>query len=149
METRTWSISSKLSVLIRRGGILIFALLTTDRCHSGELFYVFGTVIRMGLPPRDQYDVPMSQFTLDTWTAFARTYNPNPSLAYLNARGFTNTTIEIEEAGTSWQPVSDTMEGLTLRLMQYPSKQESFEVYGSQSQCDVFGFGLDYYEPNG
>ncbi len=30
------------------------------RCHSGELYYVFGNLARQGLPPRDDYDLPSS-----------------------------------------------------------------------------------------
>lgn len=115
------------------------------KCHSGELYYVFGSLLFNNLLPRDQLDIPMSQFTLDSWTAFARTYDPNPSLAYLSARGFTNTSAEVRRAGR-WIPVSNSTEGLTLRLLQYPSVQESFGVYGPQSQCVALGFPLDYWE---
>lgn len=118
----------------------------TYRCHSGELFYVFGTQVYWGLPSRDQYDVPMSQFALDSWTAFARTYNPTPAAAYLNARGFSNTTKALKESGSVWQPVGNSTAGQTLRLMQYPPVEEGFGIYGPQSQCVALGFPLDYYE---
>jgi hypothetical protein len=115
------------------------------KCHSGELYYVFGTLLFNGLPPRDQYDIPMSQFTVDTWAAFVRTYNPTPDPAFLAARGFTNTTAEIARSGEQWMPV-EVGQPLTLRLMEYPSMEESFGIYGKRSECDVLGFPRDYYE---
>ncbi len=69
------------------------------RCHSGELQYVFGTFQYAGLPIRDQFDVPFAQFIVDTWSSFAWTFDPNPSWAFLNARGFSNTTLGLKVAG--------------------------------------------------
>lgn len=115
------------------------------KCHSGELYYVFGTVLFNGLPPRDQYDIPMSQFTVDTWSAFARTYNPTPDLAYLEARGFTNTTAELAKSGQAWTPVI-AGQPLTLRMMEYPSAQEPFAIYDGQVECRALDFPIDYYE---
>lgn len=86
----------------------------------------------------------MSQFTLDTWTSFARSYNPTPDAAYLLSRGFTNTTKEIAAAGSAWRPVG--ADDLTLRLMQYPSVQEGFGVYAGEGECEALGYGIDYYE---
>lgn len=113
------------------------------KCHSGDLYYTFGTIVFNGLPLRDDHDIPMSQFIVDTWSAFARSYDPNPSMAYLEARGFTNTSREIQRRGT-WSPVKDG--DYTLRLLEYPSSEFDFWVYGSQAQCDAVGFPLDYYE---
>ncbi|KAI7229878.1 alpha/beta-hydrolase [Hortaea werneckii] len=114
------------------------------KCHSGELYYAFGTIVFNGLPIRDDYDIPMSQFTVDTWSSFARTYDPNPDSLYLEARGFTNTTAEIARSGSRWAPVDENH--LTLRLMEYPSTQAPFDIYASQEQCRALGFGIDYYE---
>ncbi|KAK4554546.1 hypothetical protein LTR86_008400 [Recurvomyces mirabilis] len=114
------------------------------KCHSGELYYVFGSVIFNGLPHRDDNDIPMSQFIVDTWSAFARTYNPTPEMAYLQARGFTNTTAELQRSGSTWRPVSEG--GLTLRLLEYPSVEEPFSVYDGQPECVALGFPIDYYE---
>ncbi|KAK3115632.1 hypothetical protein LTR53_004839 [Teratosphaeriaceae sp. CCFEE 6253] len=114
------------------------------KCHSGELYYVFGTLAFNGLPARDEYDIPMSQFTVDTWSSFARTYDPNPDLAYLRARGFPNTTAEIERSGSRWTPVTEG--DLTLRLMQYPSVEEDFGIYDGRAECQALGFPINYYE---
>jgi carboxylesterase type B len=114
------------------------------KCHSGDLYYVFGTILFNGLPLRDDLDIPMSQFSVDTWAAFARTYDPNPDPKFLETRGFENTTKAIEESGTMWSPVRPG--SYTLRLMEYPSSQQSFEIYGSQAECRAVGLGLEYYE---
>ncbi|EOD43465.1 putative candidate carboxylesterase from carbohydrate esterase family ce10 protein [Neofusicoccum parvum UCRNP2] len=53
------------------------------KCHSGELYYVFGNLVRSGLPLRDEGDVPFAQHVLDAWTAFARTGDPNPDAAWV------------------------------------------------------------------
>ena len=86
----------------------------------------------------------MSQFIVDTWSAFARTYNPTPDTAYLQARGFTNTTAELQKSGTTWRPVSEG--DLTLRLLEYPSVEEPFSVYDGQPECVALGYPIDYYE---
>ena len=113
------------------------------KCHSGELYYVFGSLLFNGLPPRDDFDIPMSQFTLDTWSSFARTHNPTPDLRFLQARGFTNTTTEILRS-LPWEQVGDGRR--RLRLMQYPSLEEPFGIYDGQVECEDLGFGIGYYE---
>ncbi|KAJ4395111.1 hypothetical protein N0V85_006681 [Neurospora sp. IMI 360204] len=58
------------------------------RCHSGELYYVFGNLARQGLPVRDEKDLPFEQFVLDSFASFIRTGDPNPDEGFLRARGF-------------------------------------------------------------
>jgi hypothetical protein len=122
------------------------------KCHSGELTYVFGGLGYQGLPDRDGLDIPMSQFTLDSWTAFARTYDPNPDAAFLAARHFTNTSMEIQLSGSTWDPISVTdsssFESLSLRVFQWPSYEAPFDIFSSADRCDAFGFTIDYYEKN-
>ncbi|KAK3079717.1 hypothetical protein LTS18_004073 [Coniosporium uncinatum] len=113
------------------------------KCHSGELYYSFGILVYNGLPVRDQFDIPMSQFVLDSWTAFAKMGNPNPDVRFLEARGFVNTTRAVEASG-AWKAVGGN--DLTLELMQYPPVQEGFGIYGGQEQCQALGFLIDYYE---
>ncbi|KAG5220135.1 alpha/beta-hydrolase [Salix suchowensis] len=48
------------------------------QCHSGELYYVFGTLGQFPLPFRDDDDLGFNQFILDSWASFARTFDPNP-----------------------------------------------------------------------
>lgn len=112
------------------------------KCHSGELYYVFGTLLRNGLRLRDQDDLPFGQFTLDSWTSFARKGDPNPDEGFLRARGFRSTLSEVQKAG-KWRPVSlesDSPE--QVRLLQWPSKQVG---WSEQTQCNVLGLPLDYY----
>ncbi|KAH8809183.1 Alpha/Beta hydrolase protein [Xylogone sp. PMI_703] len=109
------------------------------KCHSGELYFVFGTVLRMGLPLRDENDLPFEQFILDSWSSFARSYNPNPNLAFLAARGYSNTADELAAAGL-WQPLSP--EKYSFRELQWPSHQMDFR---DGPQCDILGYPLDYY----
>ncbi|KAH6715868.1 cholinesterase [Leptodontidium sp. MPI-SDFR-AT-0119] len=109
------------------------------KCHSGELYYVFGTIARTGLPFRDENDLPFSQFILDSWASFARSYNPNPNKGLLKARGYTNTLKELEMAG-EWKPVRTG--GQDMRQLQWPSKQVDFR---DVEQCEALGWPLDYY----
>ncbi|KAF2475679.1 alpha/beta-hydrolase [Lindgomyces ingoldianus] len=110
------------------------------KCHSGELYYVFGTLVRQGRPPRDDSDIPFSQYVVDTWTAFARNHNPNPSLDFLAARGFTNTSTAVSESG-SWEPVK--AEKPMVRILDKNVREEGFREL---EQCAVLGYPLKYYE---
>ncbi|KAF2684484.1 cholinesterase [Lentithecium fluviatile CBS 122367] len=108
-------------------------------CHSGELYSVFGTIIRQGRQPRDQNDIPFSQYLLDSWTAFGRTKNPNPARDFLRARGFANTSA-IVEGTTPWGTVDAG--NPKLRALNVKPKDEGFREL---EQCAVLGFPLDYY----
>ncbi|KAF8585026.1 cholinesterase [Ramaria rubella] len=110
------------------------------QCHSGELYYVFGNLGQFSLPFRDDTDLLMSQLSLDLWVAFASTFNPNPSQAYLSARNYQNTLAEVRRSGT-WEPVN--VQNPTLRRMDFPSSQNAFEEI---EQCDFLGFPLSFYE---
>lgn len=109
------------------------------RCHSGELYYVFGNVIRQGRPPRDKDDVPFSQFMVDSWTAFGRTADPNPGLGFLRARGFDNTHDTVEKS-SAWKPVEAG--DPKLRVLDVEPKNEGFR---EMEQCMVLDYPLNYY----
>ena len=112
------------------------------KCHSGELFYVFGTLTRMGFPLRDANDLLFEQYILDSWTSFARTYDPNPNPDFLKARGYSNTITALEESGV-WAPLSNGgPNGLSARLLQWPSKMVQFP---EADQCEALGWPLDLY----
>ncbi|KAN0105826.1 cholinesterase [Hyaloscypha variabilis] len=111
------------------------------KCHSGELYYQFGNIVRQGLPLRDDNDLPFSQFVLDSWVSFARSGDPNPDRSFLKARGYVNTSWALEAAG-EWMPVEDG--NWTMRELQWPSKQVGFR---DVEQCSVLGWPLDYYSP--
>ncbi|KAJ0116365.1 crystal protein [Diaporthe amygdali] len=110
------------------------------RCHSGELYYVFGNVAFEGLPERDDNDLPFEQFALDSFTSFVRTYDPNPDRAFLEARHYTNTSMELDRTG-SWRPA--TQGNLTLRALTWGSYQDSFR---ESQQCEALGVPLTYWE---
>ncbi|KAI1457221.1 alpha/beta-hydrolase [Annulohypoxylon moriforme] len=110
------------------------------KCHSGELYYIFGNLARQGLPMRDEFDLAFEQFIVDTFSSFARTFDPSPDIEFLEARGFTSTLEEIERSG-KWE-ASTYEEGMTMRTLQWPSFQGPFLEL---KQCDALGLGLDYY----
>ncbi|OZJ03345.1 hypothetical protein BZG36_04204 [Bifiguratus adelaidae] len=112
------------------------------KCHSGELMYVFGSLDRLSQPLRDNDDLPFMQFIIDTWASYARSYNPNPDPAFLQARGFTNSSNELEMAG-QWQPINTGK--VTMRQLQWPSFQTDFIEL---QQCNSLGFPLSYYMTN-
>lgn len=110
------------------------------KCHSGELYYVFGNVLRQGLPFRDEYDLPFEQFVLDSWAAFARSMNPTPEFGYLKARGYESTLRQVEESG-SWMPFARGEYRLK-RLQWPPSMAELDET----EQCRALNLSLTYYD---
>lgn len=111
------------------------------KCHSGELTTVFGTVVSTGRPLRDDYDIPFSQFVLDSWSAFARTGDPNPDPAFLKARGFTNTTVMLEVQGI-WDPVD--VKNPMLKALDV-GERGGMTGFREEAQCKALGFGLEYY----
>ena len=110
------------------------------KCHSGEEFYTFGTVLWNNLPIRDELDIPFEQVVVDHWSSFGRTHDPNPDPAYLKARGYYNTAREVAVTG-QWNKVDAAAP--TLRQLQWTSDQIPFK---EKTQCAVLGFPLDYYE---
>jgi carboxylesterase type B len=113
------------------------------KCHSGELYYEFGTAIREGRQPRDQDDIPFSQYLMDTWTAFGRTKNPNPDLEFLQARGFTNTSAVVKKVAP-WKPTSARES--KLRVLDVRPRDEGFREV---KQCEVLELPTDYYLDSG
>ncbi|BFZ64266.1 hypothetical protein YB2330_005407 [Saitoella coloradoensis] len=113
------------------------------KCHSGELYYVFGN-LPTNRPPRDQNDIPFEQEMVDIWTSFARTYNPNPDPRYLTVRNYTSTQEELKAEG-SWTPVTKrSLEqgGMPVRELMWPSYQTG---WGDMEQCAYLGYPIDYY----
>ncbi|PPR02327.1 hypothetical protein CVT24_011668 [Panaeolus cyanescens] len=110
------------------------------RCHSGELYYMFGTLGQDSQPFRDAGDLLMSQVSVDAWGAFARTFNPNPSSRYLTARGYQSTLEVLEKEGRWNEVVRGGMAGAggnALRILDVPFRNEGWR---ETSQCDVLGF---------
>ncbi|KAL4898344.1 Alpha/Beta hydrolase protein [Aspergillus ambiguus] len=109
------------------------------KCHSGELFYVFGNLRRQGLALRDEFDLPFSQFVLDSWASFARTGNPSPDEELLAARGYSNTKAGMMASG-AWKPFSPG--SYELMRLQWPGDVAPLEEL---KQCQALGLPLDYY----
>ncbi|KAI0346501.1 carboxylesterase from carbohydrate esterase [Trametopsis cervina] len=111
------------------------------KCHSGELYYVFGT-LPANLPYRDANDLPFTQLSLDSWASFARTYNPNPDPAFLQARGYSDT-AKLFAAQPKWDPVtSKNINTSPLRELQLPSFMSPFK---EQAQCSFLNYPLSYW----
>lgn len=108
------------------------------KCHSGELYYVFGNIRRQGLTFRDALDLPFGQYVLDSWASFARNAKPTPDSGFLKARGYINTTQEIENNG-SWESFGRSGQ---MRLLQWPSGMSDLE---DSDQCRELNLALDYY----
>lgn len=109
------------------------------KCHSGDLYYVFGTLLRQGRPARDEDDIPFSQYIVDTWTAFAREKDPNPDLEYLRARGYTNTSAAVGRS-PPWNPVQSGKP--SLRILDTTA---THVWWREVEQCAVVRFPIDYY----
>ncbi|KAF2999745.1 hypothetical protein E8E13_004705 [Curvularia kusanoi] len=112
------------------------------KCHSGDLYYVFGTLVREGAHIRDDNDIPFSQYILDSWTAFARTGVPVPEQKYLEVRGFTNTSALVGRAG-EWLPVESAVNGTVLRELDVDTKNIGWEEL---EQCKALRLAFDYYD---
>ncbi|KAH6612142.1 Alpha/Beta hydrolase protein [Boeremia exigua] len=109
------------------------------KCHSGELYYVFGTLVREGARVRDDADIVFAQYVLDSWAAFARTGDPVPEARFLEARGFSNTTAGVRRAG-AWKAVE---EGGALKVLDVRARSEGWREV---EQCEALGMGLGYYD---
>ncbi|KAG6919773.1 hypothetical protein DXG01_001612 [Tephrocybe rancida] len=110
------------------------------RCHSGELYYMFGNLGQDLKPFRDADDLVLSQVSVDMWGAFARSSNPNPSSAFLAARGYTNTAKVLERFG-QWQPVSSKTK-TPLRIIDTQFKNSPWI---DEAQCQLLGFPSSLY----
>ncbi|KAL2181338.1 Alpha/Beta hydrolase protein [Thermothelomyces heterothallicus CBS 202.75] len=115
------------------------------RCHSGELYYVFGNLHRQGLPMRDDGDLAFEQTVLDSFASFIRTGDPNPDDAWLRARGYQQQQQQQQQGRKRdrWEP-STKRGGLKLRLLDWPASRMS--GFREEKQCESLGLGLGFYE---
>lgn len=127
-----------------------------EKCHSGDLLYVFGNLNRMGLPLRDDRDLPFSQFALDLFSSFARTYDPNPDPAYLTARGY-NTSLDLVNKSGQWKP---SVKGqMATKILDWPGANTEVDFpapdenmmsdFRDLDQCKYLGLPITYYATSG
>lgn len=64
------------------------------RCHSGDLYEVFGTYYIFNQPVRVYADIEYTNAVQDMWTSFAKTGNPNPDPEYLRVREYGSSSSE-------------------------------------------------------
>ncbi len=82
------------------------------------------------------------QMQLDTWTSFARTFNPNPEPAFLDVRGYTASAKQLS-AQEEWVAVSKSnINTKPLRQLEWPSFMTEFK---EQSQCSFLNFSLNSF----
>lgn len=111
------------------------------RCHSGELYYVFGNLARNNLPMRDSADLPFMQYVLDSFASFVRSHSPNAPTDFLKARGFTDS-LKLFKASDSWAE-STVSDGMAVHQIDWPKSTKA--DFPEQPQCESIGLGLDYY----
>lgn len=112
------------------------------KCHSGELYYVFGNLVRQGLPMRDEHDAPFERLVLDMFAGFIRTGDPNEGVEgdWVRARGF-----DLEEGRRGfgegkWEASEKGRQ--TTRVLDWPGYQTGFREL---EQCKALGLGVEEY----
>ena len=105
------------------------------RLHGGDPAWMFGHMGNM----RDEGDLYSMQYSVDAFSAFIRTGDPNPPAQFLNVLGYGNTKEIMEETG-EWKPVMGK-EG-PIRILDYPGESAGFV---DVAQCEWLGYGLEYY----
>ncbi|KAJ7767305.1 hypothetical protein B0H16DRAFT_1716925 [Mycena metata] len=88
------------------------------QCHSGELYFNFGTLGQAQLPFRDKFELPFEQHGV-------------PGCAGVQRDGCS--------AGL-WENVASTT---PVRVLSWPIRNSGWL---EQEQCDLLGFPLDFYE---
>lgn len=109
------------------------------RLHGSDLGFNYGNQY----PLRDERDLQASQLISGYYAQFTKDGQPNPSQAYLQARGYVNTLQAIKQTGT-WDPVKNK-QGPTKRL-DYPSPTVDFP---DLEQCTFLNYTLSYYLDGG
>ncbi|KAK4443943.1 Alpha/Beta hydrolase protein, partial [Podospora aff. communis PSN243] len=105
------------------------------RCHSGELYYVFGNLARQGLPLRDEGDLLFSRMVVDLFSAFVREGDPNAGGGYNKARGY-----EVWERG--WEAVKGREGRVRVLDWKEGGGRGRMEGWREVEQCEGIGIGL-------
>lgn len=105
------------------------------RCHSGDLYYEFGTFNEFGIQYRDANDLHFNRIIMDYWTSFVRTSDPNPDPRYLFVRRYSDSAKRIRESGR-WDAVPRGSKVGSVRLLDVAPHQSRFQ---RQEQCELEG----------
>ncbi|EOD48922.1 putative carboxylesterase protein [Neofusicoccum parvum UCRNP2] len=101
------------------------------RCHSGDLYEVFGTYYLFDQPIRVPEDIYFTNAIQDIWASFARTGNPNVNKEYLEARGY-NSTLSLF---SDWDWPEFDIYNPQVASLQYPGP--SYTTLPDQQHCKV------------
>ncbi|KAK3990246.1 putative cholinesterase [Cladorrhinum sp. PSN332] len=113
------------------------------KCHSGELYYVFGTLSRQGLADRDGNDVAFGGYVLDSFLGFIRSGSPDLSPGgkggeWVRARGY----AESAELGRRrWE--SSRKGKMQMKVLDWP--ESNMSGFRSLKECEGLGLGLESY----
>jgi len=110
------------------------------RLHGSEMPWIFGNLDRI----RNPEDLWSIQLVTSYFAAFVKSADPNPSLQYLDARGYDKVIEGVKKFGQWGQVTAAT--GNEIRLLDWPSKSAGFQ---DVPQCDWLGYPLDYYLKGG
>ncbi|KAL5115836.1 hypothetical protein ACEQ8H_006238 [Pleosporales sp. CAS-2024a] len=113
------------------------------RVHGSDTPWIMGNLNRI----RDPQDLWSVQLATSYFASFMRSYDPNPSLQYLDQRGYDKVIEGVTKYG-QWEQVhrGKTMGDMELRILDWPSKSAPFV---DVAQCDWLGYPLDYYLQGG
>ncbi|KAK4165334.1 putative cholinesterase [Cladorrhinum sp. PSN259] len=91
--------------------------LTKDylKCHSGELYYVFGTLSRQGRVDRDGNDISFGGYVLDSFLSFIRGGSPDLDRKWADSRGYE---ASLRQARQKWEP-STKKGGLKMKILDW------------------------------
>lgn len=112
------------------------------RCHGGDLLYAFGNLGQFSMPFRDAGDLFFSQYIVDLWTSFGRTFDPNPDVSFLQARGYTATLEQISKE-EPWDKATRAQKA-PLRIL-----NSNFTIsvpFQEAEQCPFLGIPPDFDE---
>ncbi|EED23401.1 carboxylesterase, putative [Talaromyces stipitatus ATCC 10500] len=108
------------------------------RCHSGDLYEVFGTYYIFDQPVRVEEDIYYTNAIQDIWTSFAKTGNPNPDKEYLIIRGY-ESSLEMFE-GFGFEEY-DAKKGRGLVNLQWP--RVWYSDLPDREHCQLLGINPD------
>ncbi|CAO2655827.1 Nn.00g046300.m01.CDS01 [Neocucurbitaria sp. VM-36] len=112
------------------------------RFHGADMPWLFGTLNRI----REPEDLWSAQLVSSYFGAFVRSGNPNPSLQYLDVRGYDKVVEGVKKYGSWGEVDASKKNGNEIRLLDWPSKSAGFV---DVEQCAWLGYPLDYYLKGG